>query len=74
MKHKRHRMKRSKDFVDASKALIDWLDSQDIHHSDAPRVLAITLIAMIQVIAKKEGLDASEGGRVIASIIKGELE
>ena len=72
-KHKTPRMK-GKDFVDASKALIAWLESQDIHPSDAPRVLAITLIAMIRVIARREGLDPKEGGRVIASIIKGELE
>jgi hypothetical protein len=73
MKHKPPRMK-GKDFVRASKALMSWLESQDIHPSDAPRVLTITLVAMIRTIAKIKGLDAKEGGRIIATIIKGELE
>ena len=72
-KHKIPKMK-GKDFVHASKALIAWLQSQDIHPSDAPRVLTMTLVVMIQVIARKEGLDPKEGGRIVASIIAEELE
>jgi hypothetical protein len=34
----------------------------------------MTLVVMIQVIARKEGLDPKEGGRIVASIIAEELE
>ena len=57
------------DVKSAACALIDWLESQRILQHDAVRVLTITTIAIIKQIAATNGLDAKEGGRIVADII-----
>ena len=63
-----HRMKDT-EIRDASEALIDWLESQDLDPENAVPVLTTTLIALIHEIAVNEGRNAKDGGRIIANII-----
>jgi hypothetical protein len=59
----------ARDYANASKALVDWLASQDIDPEDAPRVLTMTLISYVNVLAKAGGRDPKIGGKIITDII-----
>ena len=58
-----------KDFKHAALALIDWIESQEIAQHNAVRVLTTTVIAIIKEIAVSQGLEARDGGKIIAEII-----
>lgn len=60
---------KDEDIKAASCALIDWLESQAIIRHDAVRVLTTTVIAIVKEIAVTSGLNAKDGGRIIADII-----
>ena len=68
----RERMK-EEDIKAAGLALIDWLESQEIIRHDAVSVLTTTVIALIKEIAVDQGLNAKDGGKIIANIIKESL-
>ena len=68
----RERMK-NEDVKAASLALIDWLESQEITRHNAVEVLTTTVIALIKEIAVDQGLNAKDGGKIIANIIKESL-
>lgn len=63
-----HKMK-DKDVDGAAEALLNWIESQEINPHDAVRVLTTALVAIIHAISVSRGLNAKEGGRVIADII-----
>jgi hypothetical protein len=60
---------RSKDVHDATQALLNWCDSQEIAPDDAVRVLTTALVAIIHEVAVATGRDAKQGGQIIANII-----
>jgi hypothetical protein len=53
----------------AAEALLNWIESQNINPHDAVRVLTASLVALIHEISVTKGLNAKEGGQVIADII-----
>ena len=53
----------------ASHALLAWMETQDINPQDAARVLTTCLVAVIHEVALTKGLNAKDGGRIIADII-----
>ena len=62
-------MMTEQDYADAASALLDWLQSQEISADDAPRVLVMTLVGLIDALAKQNGGNAREGGKIIANVI-----
>ena len=57
------------DVGDASNALLNWLENQDIKPHDAARVLTTCLVAIIHQVSLDHGLNAKDGGRIITNII-----
>ena len=56
--------------ADASVALMNWLESQGLDIESAVPILALTISAMIEGCAVKNGADAAEGALIVGNMIK----
>ena len=67
-------MMTDKDMSEASLALINWIESQDLDPGQAVPILVLTMSGLILSIAKRNETAPAEGARIACEMIRETVE
>ena len=67
-------MMTDKDMSEASVALINWIESQDLDPGQAIPILVLTMSGLILSIAKRNATTPAEGAQIACEMIKETVE